>query len=397
MPASKKLSATSKKLISLAQAIVRSASHLEDNFWELELTKTIDKALTSKRQDSIENALEFLLQQRSAAYEILVEYAESCSECVNLTKDGQTYDALLFCAPVLARTRYQLPAGKLNKKELSQLKDLITNQITAPDVQLALVPRLVRFDDLPQSFKSTRELNLALAKSALGLTTAEVQAGSAETTADLLADAYFIVGSMVVPNHAPIFNWQLHINKHIEVRDKLSVIWSSGCTDIFKISFAGCINEYLIPDAYYTNTRRADQYLRPISLKASITWLDTVAQTPATELRAAIVACGNDAVEEYRIGFSTKNSNEVIYGCIWPSLNREEAIPDQLNEGQISPWDIIAAVLKDCGINTVRVIPEIQPMDFCDDCEAPYFPNMLGEMLHPELPADIDLDPIRFH
>ena len=35
--------------------------------------------------------------------------------------------------------------------------------------------------------------------------------------------------------------------------------------------------------------------------------------------------CGNDTVEEYRVGFSTLSSPAVIYGCIWPVLSQEEA------------------------------------------------------------------------
>lgn len=396
MPASQKLSDTSKNLIYLAQAIVRSGSHLEDIYWEKELSKLLAKALNAKRAKHVENALETLLEQRSPAYEILVEYAESLSESIELTTD-KNYETLLICAPVLTRTRYKLPDGKLKPKQVSEITNLIKNTVLDEQAQISVFPELIRFDRLPQSFKATRELNLALAKQALNLDHQLPDLKSQDTSLDLLADVFFIIASVVIPKGQAIFKWQKVLGDHLAKRDEISNNWSEQCHAILKDVFAGCENEYLCPDAYYTSTRKADQNIRPIALKASISWLDTVANIPTDDLRTAIVACGDNTVEEYRIGFTTKNSKQVIYGCVWPSLNREEAIPDQISEGQISAWDVIAAILHDCGVKSIRRIPGIQAMDFCDDCGAPFFPNMSGEMMHPELPDDIELDPIQFH
>jgi hypothetical protein len=36
-------------------------------------------------------------------------------------------------------------------------------------------------------------------------------------------------------------------------------------------------------------------------------------------------------------------------------------------------------------------------VDYCDVCGAPYFPNPLGEMQHPEIPDEADLNPVHFH
>lgn len=397
MPASKQLSETAKNLIYLSQAIVRSGSHLEDAFWEQELAKALSKALVSKRSKHVEKALETLLEQRSSAYEILVEYAESLSESVGLENQGQHYDTLLICAPILARTRYKLPSGKINKKQVNQLSRLITDTVLESGVKVSIVPELVRFDCLPQSFRATRELNQALANRALGIDSKLPKLENPDGPADLLADVFFIIGTVVIPQGQAIFKWQKALANHLAVRDEISNIWSGACNEILGSIFTGCQNEYIYPDAYYTSTRKADQYIRPIALKAAISWLDSVANVPVAELRAAIVACGDNTVEEYRIGFTTRHNKQVIYGCIWPSLNRDEAIPDQIGEGQITPWDVIAAILKDSGITNIRRIPGIQSMDFCDDCGTPYFPNMLGTMMHPELPDDVELDPIQFH
>src|SRR3546814_11073805 len=93
-----------------------------------------------------------------------------------------------------------------------------------------------------------------------------------------------------------------------------------------------------------------------------------------------LAGCGESSIEEYRIGFSTRQSNEVVYGCIWPVLSKEEAQADGLESGHIDVPDEIAALLKELGVADVRRLPGIYPAEFCDDCGAPHFPNPLGEI-----------------
>ncbi len=394
----KKLSIASKSLINLSQALVQSGSHVEDYFWEAELNKAVVKSLGSKRSNKdIENALDALLDQRSPAYEILVEFAEASSESVKIEHKGIVWQALLVCSPILVRTRYKLPNGALKTKQINQLNDLFQDLIITENSKINIYPELVRFDKLPQTFREVRQLSIAMAENVLAIKNNKLNLSGTEAPSDLLADAFFILGVIVTPEKQAIFQWQNTLDNCHAIHKKINDDWATNCNLIFKNTFAGCLNEYLSPGAFYTNTRKADQYIRPITLKAAINWLDSVVHIPLADLRAAIVACGDNKVEEYRIGFTTTDSKDVIYGCIWPSLNREEASPDQIEEGQISPWDVIAAVLKESGINHIRRIPGIQAMDFCDECGAPYFPNMSGEMLHPELPEEADLDPIQFH
>jgi hypothetical protein len=78
-------------------------------------------------------------------------------------------------------------------------------------------------------------------------------------------------------------------------------------------------------------------------------------------------------------------------------LSKEEAVADGLESGEIDVPDEIAALLKELGVSDVRRLPGIYAPEFCDDCGAPLFPNPLGEMLHPELPEEIDMSPIHFH
>src|SRR5690606_14815269 len=100
--------------------------------------------------------------------------------------------------------------------------------------------------------------------------------------------------------------------------------------------------------------------------------------------------CGESIIEEYRIGFSTRQSTDVIYGCIWPILSKEEAIADTMENDDADLPEEIAVLLRELNVADIRRLPGLYATDFCDDCGAPHFPNPSGEMLHPELPDEID-------
>ncbi|MFC4299665.1 MAG: DUF2863 family protein [Castellaniella sp.] len=394
---SSSLSRTSQTLISLAESLSRSGSHLEDTYWESRLGEALDKALGARHGRAVESALDVLLEQRSAAYEILVELAEARSESLMPGPDDQDCDTLLISAPVLAWTRYRLPNGQLSADQLQALETLLGEIVLGAQARVALLPSLIRFDRLPQSFQETRSWTQALAHRALGQRRDGPTLRDAEAPEDLLADVFFLVGAVVVPRGEAVFQWQSPLPAESLTQDAVAERWAEGCARILEPAFTGCQLEYLRPEAYYTGTRQADQGIRPLTLKAAATWLQTAAHIPGTDLRAALIACGEQTIEEYRIGFCTRQSNDVIYGCVWPALSREESQPDVDVEGQADTWDTIAALLRECGVQDIRRLPGLQPMEFCEDCGTPYFPNMLGDMQHPELPEEIDPEPVQFH
>src|SRR5690606_10214431 len=114
----------------------------------------------------------------------------------------------------------------------------------------------------------------------------------------------------------------------LTTRDQCKEAWIQAAAPVLSPLFTGCQMEYLQPDAYYVNSREADRRIRPLALKAAVTWLQSAVHLSGAELRAIIAGCGESAIEEYRVGFSTRQSNDVIYGCIWPVLSKEEAFAD---------------------------------------------------------------------
>src|SRR3546814_2281260 len=120
----------------------------------------------------------------------------------------------------------------------------------------------------------------------------------------MLADARFLVGAIAVPKGQPVFRGQVaQEDQCFPSREQCHKDWTAAGTDTLGVLFTGCHAEYLQPDAYYVNSREADRRIRPLALKAAVTWLQNATPLPGGELRAVIAGCGESSIEEYRIGF----------------------------------------------------------------------------------------------
>ena len=52
----------------------------------------------------------------------------------------------------------------------------------------------------------------------------------------------------------------------------------------------------------------------------------------------------------------------------------------------------VESILRESGIKEVIVHNQEFPLEFCDDCGAPLYPNVEGETVHAEMP-DLDNTP----
>src|SRR5690606_37246175 len=285
---------------------------------------------------TLENVLDILVSQDIGVYEILVELAETHSESMSLeADDGGEYEVLLMSAPIVAWTRYRLPEGTLSDEQRNGLKTAIADFIAAPGAKISMLPDLVSFDQMPQTFQETRAWLQCLGMQALGKQAEPCPVGEASDMEGMLADARFAIAAVAVPKGQAVFRWQSPEGSALEARDQALLAWSEQVRNVLGNLFTGCQTEILLPDAYYTTNREADRRIRPVALRAAVTWLQMAANMPGPELRAAIVACGTAGVEEFRIGFTPRVSNEVIYGCLWPVLSKEEAIIDSVESNHI--------------------------------------------------------------
>ena len=114
-------------------------------------------------------------------------------------------------------------------------------------------------------------------------------------------------------------------------------------------------------------------------------------------------------MDEFRIGFTLRQSPDVIYGVVWPLYGQEdeeetvsitlEAVmtPENVSEELRTPIEEIVALLRACGITHIKRHSERFPMDFCDDCGAPLYPDAEGELMHAEMPEDAPSGTEHFH
>ena len=393
-----RLPADARRLIALTEALALSGSRVEDIYWETRITELLGKLLKAKPNRHIESALEALVPDRMAAYEILVEMAETCSESMTLPDAGSDVDVLLFSCPLLVWTRYQLPLpSAMSGTESERITRALQDHILAPDARMALLPDIVSFEQMPQTFQETARWTQHLGHKALGKKSATPEFRALVHTEGMLADARFIVGAAVVPKGEPVFAWQTTGEHITDLRIACLAQWQAAVAPTLQSRFTACSLEILQPDAYYVNSREADRRIRPLALKSAVIWLQNAANLRGSELQAAIVACGDTLVEEYRVGFTTRQSSQVIYGCVWPVLSKEEAAGAQGDLQTVSIPEEISAHLAEIGVTEVRQISGLATPEICEDCGAPFFPNTLGEMMHPELPEEADLEPRHFH
>jgi Protein of unknown function (DUF2863) len=257
------------------------------------------------------------------------------------------------------------------------------------------MPYLVSVDQMPRTFSETWQWLQRLGTQALGAETTKPALNTEAETANMLADTRYIVAAVAVPEFAPVFRWQEQIGEAEASRDACLAQWAAQAQPTLAGLLPGCGFEALLPDAYYVSNREADRRVRPLSLRAAISWLEGAVSLEASQLRAVVAGCGESRVDEYRVSFTARNSNDVYYGCVWPLYGREEDLP--ADEGQPDVVDEIAALLKEYGVSDVRRIPGVLPPEYCEDCGAPYFPNPLGELVHAELPEDAEAAPAKFH
>ncbi|MDV2117593.1 DUF2863 family protein [Alcaligenes faecalis] len=387
-----------QRLINYTDALVRSGSQIEDRYWQGLTAQLLDKLYSGRRNTAVEQTLELLgSQQQNQHYEILMELAESHAECQQIEHEGVLYDALLFSAPLTAWTRYQLPQGVLKPQQHKELEEALRATVLAEGTMCALLPNLVNYDEMPQTYQQAYAWTRSLTAQALGRSQEPAPLNKPEEANSLLADARFLIGVVMAPVGQPLFRWQQSSDNLQAEHLRWVEQWVERYSAIVTPLFTGCQLQFLAPNAYYVNNRESDREIRPLALKAGITWLQTAVTLSPDHLRAVIVACGQEQIEEYRVGFSTISSPTVIYGCIWPVLSQEEAESSLHSDDHIDIPDVIAALLSNLGLVQIQRLPGLHSTETCDDCNAPFFPDINGEMQHPELPDEIDLDPVQLH
>lgn len=405
-----KLSSDSMRLVSLAQGMAQSASRLEERIWERSLDTLIHKALKSAHQSTMDAALEQLYKTDLAAYDVLMEALEAGSESCAVEHGDVHYHALLIAVPILAWTRFSIASGPISDEIRTTLCAHLHGHLLAENTRVAMAPMLFAIDQLPRTHAETYALTQRMAQAAVKGSPLRAQANPPET-APFLADTRYLLAVVAAPAGEPLFCWQASM--HPADRAQALEQWRNQATPNIVSLLPGCGVELLMPEAYYIACREADRQIRPASIRAAVHFLTNTLGVEANGLRAIIGGFSEDPVggrvDEYRIGFTQRQSPEVVYGVVWPLYGAEDedesavtsfeslTTPEMLETELRTPLEQIIALLRACGITHIKRHNEQFPMEFCDDCGAPLYADAEAELVHAEMPDDAPAGTGHFH
>jgi len=369
-----RLSRDAAELQRLANGLSESGGKLEDAYWEAQLAEAVDSLLKNGGEDDINIALDRLFEANPRAHDELADMVESRAETHRLEIGGQAWETMLFAAPVLAWSRFSIAACPLPKSSLQALAVQLGAHVFGAQAKVALADFLFSPDQLPRSFCDTWQLTRELGEAALAGQHLAVDSSHLPETNRFLSDVRYLIGAIAVPRGSALFRW----NEKDGNRDDALQNWLKQGSPSLEPLLTGCAWQPLLPDAYHAACRNADRASRPYSAKASIAFLQTTLGLMPDDIRAVIGPCYDRRLEEYRVGLGPKDGEAVYHGIVWPLLGGDDENADIASE--------IDSALRETGVKEIRFLDHHFPMEFCDDCGAPMFPNIDGELVHAEMP-----------
>ena len=179
---------------------------IEMRSWENRLDSALEKVLSGNQQPLLDSALDHLFHTDLAAYDGLLDAIEAVSSSCTVTHKGQRYDALLLAIPILAWTRFSIPAGLIPEALLQNITAHLHGHVLAADTQAVVAPVLFAIDQLPRSYCDTYLLTHRMAEAALSGMALQMPAELPET-APFLADTRFVLLAVTAPAGAPLLRF----------------------------------------------------------------------------------------------------------------------------------------------------------------------------------------------
>ncbi len=379
-------SADADTLGKLARRLSESASRLEDRLWERRLVELLNDRLARGFDSDIDVALDELAKTSPRAYDDLADLAESCAESATIDIDGRPHDALLLALPLLAWSRYKLPAANLSAALVDAVAAHLSGHLAAANTRIAVADYLYSIDQLPESFGEVYDAAQKLFEASAQGTRLKIDAKSLREPVAMLADTRYLLAAVIAPAGQALFHWQ---EPGVDPDAKLSALaaFREQAGAALQPMLTGCRAKMLSPNAFHAALRQADRDLREFSVEAAVAYLKLAYDLSSSALQATVAAfedkrSGRDF--ELRIGIgSAEDDDAVVEGIVWPLLGDEEdkAVED------------IETALRALGITRITTHPQRFPLEYCDDCGAPMFPNPAGHAVHAEPPAEGDEQP----
>ncbi|NOT17979.1 MAG: DUF2863 family protein [Sulfuriferula sp.] len=368
------------KLIRLAVALQVSGSQLESQSWQAQMRKHIAQMFQKKQNETLEQALDYLWTENPLACELLAQQIENYAESITDTTDT---DAVLIAIPLLAWSRYSIASGQISKTRLRELRTALSGYLLADSARISLIDVLFSPEQLPAGFIETRALLQQMIPLAVANQDMHFDVDKLLTAGDYVADVRYVFAAVVVDKDAPLFVWQ---QAEITQNEALQT-WQLHTKDTMSALLPGCHYQAQLPNAFFSAWRKLEYEARTFSLRAAVAYLCESLEITPQNLRAVIAPFYDDVLEEYRIGFGLPKSNQVLHGVTWPLIGDESEETDMISQ--------IEAELTDIG--KIIVLTTAMPMEHCDDCGTPLFPNAESELVHPEMPEPATPVPTHLH
>jgi Protein of unknown function (DUF2863) len=385
------LNPDAEKLVTGALGLANSGSRSEDQYWERLLNQRLEKLLEHGHNQPVFDAVERLHQTEQEAYGALIEAVENCAESAVIEHEGQLWDVVLISIPIVAWTRFKIPCGPIVSKDIEQIALSYHQELLAKQAKLSLVPYVFSIDQLPREFSELRKLTRKLGLAAVTNFPAKAELKDLPETTQMLADSRYVIGAVATPLQQALFRWQeLDTPAHVS-RVQALERWVAKVRPTMQNILLGCGFECLLPDAYHINLRESDRRVRPHAISAGIHFLKNALDIESAQIKASIASFGADSVDEYRIGLIVGDSLEVAQGVVWPLYGPETEMQEP------TALEAIREQLRDCGVTDIRVWPELMEPEYCEDCAAPMYPNIRGDIVHLELPEEGEMINEQFH
>lgn len=388
-----------QELSRLAAGLAASGSRIEDAFWENRLAVKIAAQLRTGDDQNLEAALDQLYDADPAGYSEFIYAIEAAIECSILTHEDRRYDVLMFAVPVLTWSRFSIPSGPVTEAVLAKLRVQLQTHVLAANVQFVLADCLFSPDQLPRGYHLTHELAGKLwAAAVAGERELHMNPRQLAETGRFLSDTRYLLGGIAVPQGKPMFRWQADGTGETRgssspvpkfSKEEIVQAWQIHGAEALRPLFQGCAFELLIPDGFFSAWRMADRLARPYSMHATVDFLQTTLNIPASRLRAVVAPFYDQWLEEYRISFTLKERDDVLYGIVWTLVGDEDENSDIVGQ--------IEATLQECGITNTTLLQNRFLLDYCEECGAPLFPSPEGEVVHAEFPEEGEVAPVHLH
>ncbi|MEP6609738.1 MAG: DUF2863 family protein [Burkholderiaceae bacterium] len=367
----------------LARRLAESGSRLEEQLWQRRLIELINDRLVRRNDDAVEAALDDLARSNQPAYDVLADLAESCAESTAVDIDGQPHDTLLLVLPLLAWSRYRLPTTTLAATVCESLGVHLNGHLLARNARLALADYLFSIDQLPEAFADVRRQIEQLGDAAAEGITLHVDAKKLREPVAMLADTRYVLIGIAAPQGSALYHWQ---ESGVDPDSKTGALaaFSEQVAGVLQPVMTGCRFRVLAPNAFHASLRFADRELREFSLEAAVSYLKLSYDFAPASLTAAYGVFEDPSGAsggEVRIGLAkTSEDDDVIEGVVWPLLGDDD---EQTMED-------VDKALKTLALNRAVAHAHRFPLEFCDDCGAPLFPNAAGHVVHAEPPEEAE-------